>query len=69
MSITTRLLRERACEVGLAGSGCAGDQHVLVLDDPTACRELADLRLVELALRWIVDVLDARARESQLCVP
>ena len=50
MSFTTRLLRERACEIGLPRPSGSGDQHVLMLDDPAARRELTDLCLVELAL-------------------
>ena len=50
MALATGLLRERAGDVGLAGSGRAGDQHVLVLDHPATRRELADVRVVELAL-------------------
>ena len=63
MSLSTRLLRECTRDVGLADSGRAGDQHVLVLDHPATRRELTDLRLVELALGWVVDVLDTRTRE------
>src|SRR6185436_3489552 len=54
------LVRERACDVRLPGTCCSGDQDRLVLLDPATRRELAYDRLVELAFRWIVDVLDAR---------
>jgi len=66
VALATRLLRERAREVRLAGPGHAGDQHVLVLGDPAARGELANLRAVEFALRRVVDVLEASASELEL---
>ena len=64
--LPARLLRQRARDVALAGPGRAGDQDRVVLVYPTAARELAHDRLVELALCRIVDILDARLGHLQL---
>ena len=42
VALATRLLAERAGQVGLADAGRAGDQDVAVLDDPATGGELAD---------------------------
>ena len=68
MAFTARLLCKRACEIGLACSGRAGDQNVLMFDDPAACSELADLRAVDFTLRRKIDVLHAGVRDPELRV-
>src|SRR5580700_812385 len=65
-ALSACLVSEGAREVALARSGHARDEHRLVLLHPAAGRELADYRLVELASRRVVDVLDARLRETEL---
>jgi hypothetical protein len=60
VALAACLLGECAGDVRLAGPGRAGDQHVLVFNDPAAGCELADLGPIELAMGRIVDVLDDR---------
>lgn len=62
------MVRERAREVGLAGARRTGDRDGLRLLHPTAVRELADQRLVEVSLRRVVDVFDARRGDFQFRV-
>src|SRR5258705_12711192 len=54
-----RLLREGTGDVRLARAGRSRDDDVGVRPDPCAGPELADERLIELALGREVDVLDA----------
>ena len=66
MAVATGLVRERAGDEGLARAGGAGDEHVLVLGDPAAGGELADLGAIELAAGGVVEVLQAGLGEAQL---
>ena len=66
VALPTRLLGERAGDVGLPGAGHAGHDDVVMLVDPAAGSELADERFVELAARRIVDAFDAGLTEPEL---
>ena len=66
VALAAGLLGERAGDEGLADAGRSGDDDVVVLLDPAAGRELADLGAVELSLRRVVDVLDAGLAEAEL---
>jgi len=59
-------MRERASQVALAHTGCAGDEDRLVLLDASTRGELPDDRFVELALGGVVDVLDAGLTDLEL---
>src|SRR5262249_57838539 len=59
IALAARLLREGAGEVRLAGARGAGDEHVVMLGDPAAGREMADQRLVEFPAGRAADRLDA----------
>lgn len=52
-------MRQSAREVALPGTGRTGDDDRLVLDDPSACRQASNDRLVELSLAREVDTRDA----------
>ncbi|MFO0738198.1 MAG: hypothetical protein U0270_20065 [Labilithrix sp.] len=67
-SLAAGLMRERAREVALPGARRAGDDDGLVLDDPSACRQPSNDRLVELSLAREVDAFDARLADAKLRV-
>src|SRR5215468_4568229 len=69
VALATGELCEGTAQIGLPGAGRADDDHVLVLGDPAAGGELAELRAIQLASSRIVEVLDARARQLQLGLP
>ena len=60
IAVATGFLRQRTTEPRLADATWSGDQQVAMIADPAACRELLEQRLIELARRSIVDVLDRR---------
>jgi hypothetical protein len=68
VSFATGLVREGAREVGFSGAGRAGDDHGLVLGDPSARGELTDDGLFELPLAREVDALDAGIGDAELGV-
>src|SRR5690606_12950247 len=66
VALATRLLPERARQVGLAHAGGSGDDHVEMVVDPAAGGQFSDERLVEAAAGRGVEILDARMAVTQL---
>ncbi len=64
VALATGLLRERAGKVGLPDTGGPGDDHVVMLLDPGAGRELAHEGAVQLTAGRVVDVLDTGVAEA-----
>jgi len=62
IAVAAGLLGERAAEPRLADPAWPGDEQAAVLGDPAAGGEALEQRLVEAALRAVVDVLDAGLR-------
>src|SRR5206468_8068271 len=66
VALAASLLRESAGDEGLADACGAGDDHVVVLLDPAAGGERADLGFVELTASRVIDVFDASLAEPEL---
>src|SRR5207247_149767 len=66
MPLPTRLVPERTGEEGLPDPGRAGDQQIMMLDDPAAECQLADHRAIQTAARRVVEVFEAGLGEAQL---
>ncbi len=62
--LATGLLPERTGQKGLADAGGAGDQDVVVLDDPAADGELPDHGAIQATARRVVEIFEARVREA-----
>ena len=60
VALPTRVLAQRARQVGLPDAGRPGDEDVAVFGDPPAGGELADQRPIEFAARRVLEVLETR---------
>ena len=59
-------MSERAGDERLAGAGGAGDDDVVMLGDPAPGGELAQQRLIDGALRAVLDGFETGLRKTQL---
>jgi hypothetical protein len=64
-AVAAGLLPQRAGQPRLADPARAGDEQIAMFGDPAAGGELLEQRLVELARRAVVDILDRRLAVPQ----
>ena len=66
MALATGLLSERTGQIRLADAGRAGNQDVVMLDNPASDGELPDHGAIQAASRGVVEIFETRVRNAQL---